>query len=59
MIKLIYPMVFSLFSIYVLLKTIYYGIYEIKQENNKSGGIVVITFSTLVIIFSNIMFWMS
>lgn len=59
MIKLIYPIFFTLFTIYFLLKAIYYGIYEIKQENNKTGGIIVITFSTLVILFSNIMMWMA
>ena len=47
----IYDLLFVLISLYVLIKTIYYGIYEIKQNNNKTGGIVVIIFSTSVFIF--------
>ena len=33
------------------LKTFYYGIYEIKQENNKPGGIATCLFSLLGLIF--------
>ena len=50
----IYDLLFVLISLYVLIKTIYYGIYEIKQNNNKTGGIVVISFSTIVFIFFNL-----
>lgn len=50
----IYDLLFVLISLYVLIKTIYYGIYEIKQNNNKTGGIVVISFSVIVFIFFNI-----
>lgn len=31
-----------LIGIYVFVKTVSYGIYEIKNNNNKSGGILVI-----------------
>ncbi len=47
--------VFFIITIYVLLKIIGYAIYEIKKFNNKVGGIVIISFSILVIIFVNIM----
>ena len=50
----IYDLLFVLISLYVLIKTIYYGIYEIKQNNNKTGGIVVISFSTIDFIFFNL-----
>lgn len=50
----IYDLLFVLISLYVLIKTIYYGIYEIKQNNNKTGGIVVISFSIVVFIFFNL-----
>ena len=52
---IIYFIVFLIITIYVLLKAIGYAIYEIKELNNKIGGIVVISFSTLVVIFVNIM----
>ena len=38
----------------VLLKTIFYGFYEIKTQNNKVGGVSVILFSVLVIVFANV-----
>lgn len=53
--SIIYFIVFLIITLYILLKTIGYAIYEIKEQNNKIGGIVVITFSTLVVIFVNIM----
>ena len=52
--KFIYDLLFILISLYVLIKTIYYGLYEIKENNNKTGGIVVISFSVIVFIFFNI-----
>lgn len=52
--KFIYDLLFILISLYVLIKTIYYGIYEIKENDNKTGGIVVISFSVIVFIFFNI-----
>lgn len=52
--NLIYHFTFIVVSIFILIKTIFYGIYEINSENNKSGGIAVICFSVLVVIFSNI-----
>lgn len=52
--NLIYHFTFIVVSIFILIKTIFYGIYEINSENNKSGGIAIICFSVLVVIFSNI-----
>ena len=52
--KFIYDLLFILISLYVLIKTIYYGLYEIKENDNKTGGIVVISFSFIVFIFFNI-----
>lgn len=51
---IIYFIVFLITTIYILLKAIGYAIYEIKECNNKVGGIVVISFSTAVVIFVNI-----
>lgn len=53
----LYYSVFALITIYILLKTIGYAVYEIKENKNKVGGIIVISFSILVVIFSNIMMW--
>ena len=53
--SIIYFIVFLIITLYILLKTIGYAIYEIKEQNNKTGGIVIISFSILVVIFVNIM----
>lgn len=50
----LYHSIFIIVTIFILLKTIFYGIYEINTENNKSGGIAVICFSILVVVFANI-----
>ena len=52
--SIFYDIIFLLISLYILLKAIGYGLYEIKEKTNKSGGITVITFSILVVIFANI-----
>lgn len=52
---IIYFIVFLITTIYILLKAIGYAIYEIREFNNKVGGIVIISFSTLVVIFANVM----
>lgn len=54
-----YHILFFIVSLYILLKTIGYALYEINTIHNKTGGIVVITFSILVVIFSNVMIWIS
>lgn len=53
--SIVYNIIFLILTLYILLKTIGYAIYEIKELNNKIGGIVVISFSTLVVVFVNIM----
>jgi hypothetical protein len=57
MTNIIYFLFFSLISIFILLKAFGYAIYEIKELNNKVGGITIISFSILVVIFANIMMW--
>ncbi len=53
-----FKILFLLFSIFVLIKTIFYGIYEINTEQNKIGGISVIFFCVVVIIFSNVVIFL-
>lgn len=57
MTSIIYDLIFLIVTIFVLLKVTGYAIYEIKELNNKSGGIIIISFSALVVIFANVMMW--
>ena len=50
-----YDLIFFFTSLFILLKVIGFAIYEIKEMNNKVSGIVIISFSILVVIFANIM----
>ncbi len=43
---------FIIVIVFIFLKVVAYGLYEIKQENNKFGGITVIVFSLAVSILS-------
>ena len=54
MITFFYHFLFLIFTIFVLIKNIYYAIYEVKSQNNKVGGFSFICFSIIVIIFANI-----
>lgn len=57
MASLIFHIIFLFVSIYALFKVIGFAIYEIKEMNNKWGGIIVISFSLLVTIFANYVIW--
>lgn len=48
--SIIYQLAFFLVTLYILLKVIGFAIYEIKMLNNKSGGIAVIVFSTIIVL---------
>ena len=48
-----YNIVFFIITFYILLRTIAYGLYEIKNKNNKVGGICVILLTIFSVIFSN------
>ena len=50
----LFQFIFIAVTIFILIKTIFYGLYEINTENNRSGGIAVICFSVLVVVFSNV-----
>lgn len=41
-------------SIIIFIKTTSYGIYELKENNNKSGGMVVIAIATLSLVLPNL-----
>lgn len=42
---------YILFLIYIFISSIYYAIYEIKNKNNKFGGISVVCFTLISVIF--------
>ena len=48
---------FSQICIVIFLHMVSFSIYEIKQNNNKFGGIFTIVFSLLSIILSIFVFW--
>lgn len=52
--NLLYHFIFIFITIFILIQTIFYGLYEFNTQNNKSGGIAIISFSILVIVFTNI-----
>lgn len=54
MVNIFYHFLFFVFSVFVLLKSVFYALYEIKSQDNKSGGIAVICFTIVVLIFTNI-----
>lgn len=54
MINYFFNFLFFIFSIFVLLKSVFYALYEIKFQDNKSGGVAVIVFSVIVIVLANV-----
>lgn len=57
--SLIYDIIFLIFTLYILLRCIAYGIYEIKQEENKFGGILFIVTGVVAVVFSNILMFIN
>ena len=41
-------------SIIIFIKTTSYGIYEIKENNNKLGGVVVISIAVISLVLPNV-----
>lgn len=54
MINYFFNFLFFIFSIFVLLKSVFYALYEIKSQDNKSGGVAVIVFSVIVLVLANL-----
>ena len=46
-----------LLSIWIFIKTLFYGIYEIKNNSNKPGGITIILISIISLILPNVMIY--
>lgn len=54
MINYFFNFLFFIFSILVLLKSVFYALYEIKSQDNKSGGVAVLVFSVVVLVLANV-----
>ena len=54
MVNIFYHFLFLIFSVFVLLKSVFYALYEIKTQDNKTGGVAVIVFTVIVLVFANI-----
>lgn len=54
MVNIFYHFLFLIFSVFVLLKSVFYALYEIKTQENKSGGVAVIVFTIIVLVFANV-----
>ena len=52
--KLFFHFSFIVITIFILIKTIFYGVYEINTEKNKTGGIAVILLSIFTTVLANI-----
>lgn len=52
--KLFFHFSFIVITIFILVKTIFYGIYEINTEKNKTGGVAVILLSIFTTVLANI-----
>ena len=52
--SIIYQILFLFITIYIFFKALGYALYEIKELKNKPGGIKVIVFSALIVLFVNI-----
>ena len=54
MVNIFYHFLFLIFSVFVLLKSVFYALYEIKTQDNKSGGVAVIVFTVIILVFANV-----
>lgn len=57
MLSFFYHVVFLIFTIYVLIRSVAYSLYEINEQENKFGGRLVILFTIFSVVFSNILVW--
>jgi len=57
MLSFFYHVLFLIFSVYVLIQSVSYGLYEINEQKNKFGGRIVILFTIFSVVFSNIIVW--
>lgn len=51
--------VIFILSVWIFVRTLSYGIYEIKQNSNTIGGIITIVFAVSSLIFPNIIIYIN
>lgn len=49
----------ALLSIWIFIRTLSYGIYEIKENSNTGGGITIIVLAVLSLILPNIVVYIN
>lgn len=49
--------IFFLITLFLFFKTVGYGVYELKNNQNKFAGITIFILSLISIVFSNIIFY--
>lgn len=54
MLNFMFKILFVIVTAYFLIKTIFYGIYEINTLKNKVGGIAIISISIVSVLLANI-----
>lgn len=46
-------------SLWIFVKTVSYGVFEIKQNSNTIGGILTIVFAVITLIFPNLIIYIN
>lgn len=54
MFNLLFRAIFLIISVFILIKTCFYGSFEINTQKNKSGGIAIIVFAIISIVLANV-----
>lgn len=56
---MIYNIVFLIITIFIFIRVLAYALYEIREKNNRVGGISIILLSIVSVICSNIIMWIT
>lgn len=54
---LVFNLLFLVFSVFVGIRSFAYGVYEVRQNGNKVGGVAFIAFCLVAVLFCNVMVW--
>lgn len=47
--------VIAIISIFIFLKTLFYGIYEWKEQNNKCASIIIVLIAIISLVLPNVL----
>ena len=59
MLKVLYHVLFFIFTLFIIIEALVYSIDEFKNEKNTFGGVFVISFALFCCVFSNIIIWIN